>query len=111
MEVEVESTHTHYDELEFELLPQVLGEPTEENERLNNEATNWPLSNDDSDVDNVDGNSSDDDDVVIQVDVNNNLTTSTSLLDNYLHQSEELSDLCYWDYISQVEKVSKASDC
>lgn len=50
------------------------------------------------------------DTMVLQVDGSNNLVAATSPLDNYMHQSDELVNLCYWDYISQVEKVSKASD-
>ena len=60
-----------------------------------------------NDADNV---SEDEDEVVLQLDSQKNLVAGSSPLDNYLCRSNDLADLCYWDYISRVEKVSKKSD-
>ena len=51
-----------------------------------------------------------DEDVTLYMDANKNLAVRMTPFDNYLHRSNELADLCYWDYVSRVEKVSKASD-
>ena len=52
----------------------------------------------------------DDEDVVLHMDSSNNLATSSSQLENYLCRTDELKDVCFWDYLSRVEKVSKAAD-
>ena len=53
---------------------------------------------------------SDDGDVILQLDSANNLVVRPSLLENYLLRSSELEDVCLWDYMSRVEKVSKVAD-
>ena len=51
-----------------------------------------------------------DTDVFLHVDSSNNLVAQTSLLENYLSRGEQLDDVCLWDYISCVEKVSISKD-
>lgn len=48
--------------------------------------------------------------VVLQVDDNNNLIPRTSVLQDYLKRGNDLTDVCFWDYISRIEKVRKSTD-
>lgn len=51
-----------------------------------------------------------DEDVFLHVDSNNNIVTHSSWLDNYLFHGGGMADICFWDYVSCVEKVSRAVD-
>ena len=50
------------------------------------------------------------DEVTFYVNESGGLATKCTYLEDYLYCSPELHDVCFWDYISRVEKVSISKD-
>ena len=72
---------------------------------------NEPVPTESDDSNTVYSHVNSDKDVFLHLDSNDKLVTHLSWLDNYLLHGEKLVDVCFWDYVSRIEKVSKSADC